>query len=74
MYIQVVSLILSDVIEDKLDIISSGPTTPLLSSPRQCLQILERLKVMVRRLILYHISMLRAISNQQSSFDENISQ
>ncbi|XP_053378063.1 glycerate kinase-like [Mercenaria mercenaria] len=41
----VISLILSDVIEDKLDIISSGPTTPLLSSPRQCLQILERLKI-----------------------------
>ncbi|XP_052284233.1 glycerate kinase-like [Dreissena polymorpha] len=42
---QVLSLILSDVIEDKLEIISSGPTTPLLSSARQCLQILERLNV-----------------------------
>ena len=42
---QVVSLILSDVIEDKLDIISSGPTVPLLSSPRQCLQLLKRLTV-----------------------------
>ena len=41
-----VSLILSDVIEDKLDIISSGPTVPLLSSPRQCLQLLKRLSVM----------------------------
>lgn len=43
---QVLSLILSDVIEDKLDIISSGPTVPLLSSPRQCLQLLKRLSVM----------------------------
>ena len=44
--LQVLSLILSDVIEDKLDIISSGPTVPLLSSPRQCLQLLKRLSVM----------------------------
>lgn len=43
---RVLSLILSDVIEDKLDIISSGPTVPLLSSPRQCLQLLKRLSVM----------------------------
>ncbi|KAL4226896.1 hypothetical protein ACF0H5_014874 [Mactra antiquata] len=42
---KVVSLILSDVIEDKLDIISSGPTSPMHSSPRQCLQILDRLQV-----------------------------
>ena len=42
---QVLSLILSDVIEDKLDIISSGPTVPLLSSPRQCLQLMKRLMV-----------------------------
>ena len=32
-------------IEDKLDIISSGPTVPLLSSPRQCLQLIKRLMV-----------------------------
>ncbi|WAR25580.1 GLCTK-like protein, partial [Mya arenaria] len=42
---KVLSLILSDVIEDKLDIISSGPTAPLYSSARQCLQVLERLGV-----------------------------
>lgn len=41
----VVSLILSDVIGDKLDIISSGPTSRLLSSPRQCLQILDTLGI-----------------------------
>lgn len=46
---QVLSLILSDVIEDKLDIISSGPTAPLLTSPRQCLQILDRLIVKVNQ-------------------------
>ncbi|KAL3853812.1 hypothetical protein ACJMK2_017321 [Sinanodonta woodiana] len=39
---QVVSLILSDVIGDKLDIIGSGPTVPKLSSPRQCLDLINR--------------------------------
>ncbi|KAK3579397.1 hypothetical protein CHS0354_029704 [Potamilus streckersoni] len=39
---QVISLILSDVIGDKLDIIGSGPTVPKLSSPRQCLDLINR--------------------------------
>ncbi|EDO37891.1 predicted protein, partial [Nematostella vectensis] len=41
---KVVTLILSDVIGDPLDIIASGPTVPDQSNPRDCLEIFRKLK------------------------------
>lgn len=41
--LQVVTLILSDVIGDPLDIIASGPTVPDPSTPADCLEIFKRL-------------------------------
>ncbi len=41
----VISLILSDVINDPLDVIASGPTSPDLSSFRDALDVLEKYKV-----------------------------
>ncbi|XP_072176435.1 glycerate kinase-like [Diadema setosum] len=38
---QVISLILSDIIGDPIDLIASGPTTPDRSSPGDCLKILQ---------------------------------
>ncbi|XP_062441828.1 glycerate kinase [Rhea pennata] len=43
---QVVSLILSDVIGDPLDIIASGPTAASSHSVQDCLQILEKYKLL----------------------------
>lgn len=40
---KVVSLILSDVIGDPLDIIASGPTVPDPSTPRDCLEVIHKL-------------------------------
>lgn len=40
---KVVTLILSDVIGDPLDIIASGPTVPNLSTPADCLEIFRKL-------------------------------
>ncbi|XP_060072763.1 glycerate kinase-like [Ylistrum balloti] len=42
---KVICLIISDVIGDKIDIISSGPTVPDPSSPHLCLDIFRRLGV-----------------------------
>ena len=39
------SLILSDVIDDSLDTIASGPTVPDYSTPEQCFQIFEKLRI-----------------------------
>ena len=43
--LQVVSLILSDVIGDSLDIIASGPTVPERSTPDMCLALFEKMKL-----------------------------
>ncbi|XP_062569504.1 glycerate kinase-like [Saccostrea cucullata] len=42
---QVISLILSDVVGDKLDIIASAPTVFNVSSPQMCMDIFKELKV-----------------------------
>lgn len=42
---QIIGLIMSDVIRDKLDIISSGPTVPDKSTPQQCHLILKQLGI-----------------------------
>jgi glycerate kinase len=41
---QVITLILSDVLGDPIDIIASGPTVPDMSTKRDCLEIIERLE------------------------------
>ena len=43
--LQVVSLILSDVIGDSLDMIASGPTVPQCSTADMCLEILDKIKL-----------------------------
>ncbi|KAJ8302193.1 hypothetical protein KUTeg_021180, partial [Tegillarca granosa] len=42
---KVLTLIMSDVIDDPLDIICSGPTVPDPSSPQECLQIFQHLGI-----------------------------
>lgn len=53
----VVSLMLSDVIGDHLDVIASGPTVPDLSTFADCLEILQKYKIkdQVSPLILKHL-------------------
>lgn len=45
LYFQVISLIMSDVIGDKLEVISSGPTVADKSTPQQSLLILKKLGI-----------------------------
>ena len=45
MLFQVISLILSDVVGDKMDIIASAPTVFDVSSPQMCIDIFKELKV-----------------------------
>lgn len=42
---QVISLILSDVVDDKMDIIASAPTVFDISSPQMCIDIFKELKI-----------------------------
>jgi glycerate 2-kinase len=43
---QVIALVISDVVGNNLDYISSGPTVPDFTTPRQCLDLLESLGVL----------------------------
>lgn len=43
---QVIALLISDVVGNDLDYISSGPTVPDFTTPRQCLDLLETLGVL----------------------------
>ncbi len=42
---QVISLILSDVVGDRLDVVASGPTVPDVSTFQECLQILDKFDI-----------------------------
>jgi glycerate 2-kinase len=44
--LQVIALLISDVVGNDLDYISSGPTVPDFTTPRQCLDLLETLGVL----------------------------
>ncbi|KAK6176723.1 hypothetical protein SNE40_014966 [Patella caerulea] len=66
---KVISLILSDVIGDPLDTIASGPTVPDPSTPKQCINLFEELKVLdhVPSSVIEHLQALVNSPEKQAS-------
>lgn len=65
---RMVSLIISDVLGDPLDIIASGPTVPDSSTPQAALDVLERFGVREARIVPAVLEYLEHASLKQQSF------